>query len=147
MRILSLKLLNGTSFDIITNTGYNTSNVSYALNRINATEFIQNFYGLDKKFNFSLGSMRLPLRNNKSFEIIIKTCEDDADEIFAFFPCRKKQALFMSLLALLKLIGNMQKIWVCFKYLCSSKRTLILMIIIPSTFKKALIRKPDKGMD
>ena len=70
--------LNGTSFDIITNTGYNTSNVGFALGRVNATEFIQNFYGVDRKFHFSLGNMRDYLRNNKSFEIIIKTCEDES---------------------------------------------------------------------
>lgn len=69
--------LNGTSFDIIINNGYNISNVSCALIRVNATEFIQNFYGIDKKFHFSLGSMRDYLRSNKSFEIIIKTCEDE----------------------------------------------------------------------
>lgn len=69
-------VLNGTSFEIITNTGY-TSNISYALNNVNATEFIKNFYGIDKKFSFSLGGMRDYLRKNKSFEIIIKTCDDD----------------------------------------------------------------------
>ena len=69
--------LNGTSFDIITNTGYNTSNTSSALSRVNATNFIQIFYGINKKFHFTLGDMRTYLRNNKSFEIIIRTCEDD----------------------------------------------------------------------
>ena len=69
--------LNGTSIDIITNIGYNRSNVLFALGRVNATEFIQNFYGVDKNFHFSLDAMRNHLRNNKSFEIIIKTCEDN----------------------------------------------------------------------
>lgn len=67
---------NGITFDDITNIGYNSANVSYALYRINATEFIQNFYGIDKDFSFTLGGMRDYLRSNKSFEIIIRTCED-----------------------------------------------------------------------
>lgn len=70
--------LNGTSFDIITNIGYNRGNVLHALSRVNATEFIQIFYGVDKNFHFSLDAMRNYLRNNKSFEIIIKTCEDES---------------------------------------------------------------------
>lgn len=69
--------LNGTTFDNITTRVYNTTTVSGALDRVNATEFIQNFYGIDKNFHFSLSSMRNYLRNNKSFEIIIRTCDDE----------------------------------------------------------------------
>ena len=68
--------LNGTSFDIVTNTSYN-DNMSYTLGRVNATDFIQNFYGIDKEFSFSLSALKNYLKNNKSCEIIIKTCEDE----------------------------------------------------------------------
>lgn len=68
--------LDGAAFDVVSSSAYN-SNESAALQRVNATEFIQNFYGLDKTFSFSLHKMKDYLRYNKSFEIIIKTCNDD----------------------------------------------------------------------
>lgn len=48
------------------------------LSETNATEFIKNFYGIeDKHFPFSLHTMREYIKNNKSFEIVIRTCEDE----------------------------------------------------------------------
>lgn len=52
---------------------YNASN---ALNKINATEFVQNFYGINKKVSFSLDKFRRRLQDNKSTEIILRTVED-----------------------------------------------------------------------
>jgi hypothetical protein len=52
---------------------YNASN---ALNNIDATEFVQNFYGINKKVSFSLDKLRRRLQDNKSTEIILRTVED-----------------------------------------------------------------------
>lgn len=51
-------------------------NVSNALSGINATEFVQNFYGINKKVSFSLDKLRRRLLENKSTEIILRTIED-----------------------------------------------------------------------
>jgi hypothetical protein len=48
-----------------------------AMTSVNATFFIKNFYGIeDKTFNFSLERMRKYYLSNKSFETIIRTCDD-----------------------------------------------------------------------
>lgn len=67
----------GIEFSDVTSCNYSDHNINHALNRTNATTFIQNFYGVDKKFSFNLGSMRCYLYNNKSFEVIIRTCDND----------------------------------------------------------------------
>lgn len=46
------------------------------LDILNATEFIQNFYGIDSEFDFSLKKLRDAGIKNKSIEVIIKTCKD-----------------------------------------------------------------------
>lgn len=68
---------NGIEFSDVANYNYSGNITHYALDRTNATTFIQNFYGVDKKVSFNLGTMKSYLRNNKSFEIIIRTCDDD----------------------------------------------------------------------
>lgn len=68
--------------DVAFRCGYDgTIEQTYApsgLSYMNATEFIKNFYGIEgKKFPFSLNSMREYIKKNKSFEIIIRSCEDE----------------------------------------------------------------------
>lgn len=46
------------------------------LSALNATEFIQKFYGIDSEFDFSLKRLRDAGIKNKSLEVIIKTCKD-----------------------------------------------------------------------
>lgn len=64
------------NFSEPTRTSANSHMVNYALERINAGEFIKAFYGIDKPIAFSLHQMRKYINSNKSFEIIIRTCED-----------------------------------------------------------------------
>lgn len=66
---------NSTTFNASPYTDFCTSSV---LNRMNATDFIRNFYGIDKTFAFSLGDMKRYVQSNKSFEIIVRTCDDEA---------------------------------------------------------------------
>jgi hypothetical protein len=68
--------LNTTSFSEVEEKEYSNRIVNHALGFISATEFISKFYGINKKFNFSLGAMKTYTKYNKSFEIIIRTCED-----------------------------------------------------------------------
>lgn len=68
--------LNTTSFSEVEEKEYSNRIVNHALGFISATEFISKFYGMNKKFNFSLGAMKTYTKYNKSFEIIIRTCED-----------------------------------------------------------------------
>ena len=49
----------------------------YGLEGYNAKQFINTFFGVDKDFNMNLNVMRKHSLNNKSFEIIIKTCDDN----------------------------------------------------------------------
>lgn len=48
----------------------------YGLSGYNAGEFINNFFGIDKNFGFSLNQMKSYAERNKSFEVIVRTCDD-----------------------------------------------------------------------
>ena len=58
-----------------------------ALRSMNATEFIQGFYDIDKKFDFTLYKLKTTIIKNKSFEIIIKTAPDDILPLFMDMSC------------------------------------------------------------
>lgn len=49
---------------------------SEGLSKVNATEFLNTFFGIDKKVSFSLSEAKNFINNNASFEIILKTCEN-----------------------------------------------------------------------
>lgn len=55
---------------------YIRNNITEALSNINATEFIQNFYGLNKEVPFSLSQLRKYALSNASFEIILRTARE-----------------------------------------------------------------------
>lgn len=49
------------------------SSLQNALNEINATKFIQEFYGIDRSVGFSLYTLKKYIATNASFEIILRT--------------------------------------------------------------------------
>lgn len=56
---------------------YFSSNLQEALDKINATKFIKEFYGIDKKVGFSLDTLRKYISDNASFEIILRTARSE----------------------------------------------------------------------
>lgn len=48
----------------------------YGLSGYDASKFINTFFGLDKEFGFSLNQMKSYVERNKSFEVIVRTCDD-----------------------------------------------------------------------
>ena len=53
----------------------------------NATEFLQNFYGIDRIVKFSLKKAKEYLRKNASFEIILKTAKEEDLETLLDMNC------------------------------------------------------------
>ena len=97
-----------TSESINTTSAYdNYSSPEYirCLDRINASNFINEFYGIDKQFDFSLRDMRRRAIDNKSFEIIIRTCED-SNVMKALFDIKSEKAVPIH-----ELIGSEKKDW------------------------------------
>lgn len=56
---------------------YFSSSLQNALDEINATKFIKEFYGIDKKVGFSLYTLRKYISTNASFEIILRTARSE----------------------------------------------------------------------
>lgn len=65
------------------------SNILSSLEMINASEFIQTFYGIDIEVSFSLALMREYAFKNASFEIILRTARPKDIEVLANIFCEK----------------------------------------------------------
>lgn len=63
-----------------------TGSIDHALNA-NATEFLQEFYGIDRKVKFTLRKAKEYLLKNASFEIILRTARDEDLEYLLDIPC------------------------------------------------------------
>ena len=49
---------------------------AYGLGSYNADDFINKFFGLDKSFGLSFSAVKSAVERNKSFEVIVRTCDD-----------------------------------------------------------------------
>lgn len=92
---------------INSNSRYNRPIDGLALK--NASEFINTFFGIEKELNFDLRDARHFIKNNASFEIIIKTCEnpdallsllrintEKAVPIYTLIGCKKEEYEILS---------------------------------------------------
>lgn len=60
-----------------------------AMDIVNATQFIQNFFGIDREFNFSLLQLARYSARNKSYEVILRTAPEDYVENLLSITCEK----------------------------------------------------------